>query len=404
TPPVVGTQPGAPLTVRIPTVSFGAVPVSGSGAIIERLREVVIRDVTGGQGAGVYNLTIQNNRLLGRRGFDISFTAADGSPINSVTVPPGGETSFFVRTVADGRVLTDNPGEFQWYVTATAASGDTLRMPFYYRAVAAVPGIPAQLQNISTRLRVQTGDNVGIAGFIVTGSDPKRVVVRGIGPSLRADGGEFPGRLEDPTLELFDQNGNFIVGNDNWRDSQQQAIQQSGLAPEDDRESAILRTLTPGIYTVVLRGKAETTGVGLVEAYDIETSDNSKLANISTRGFVDTGEDVMIGGLIVGPAERDSTRVMVRAIGPSLAARGVAGALQDPTIALHDANGAAIAANDNWKESQQADIERTSIPPPDDRESAIVRVLPAGIYTAIVRGQGNSTGVGLVEAYNLGAP
>jgi hypothetical protein len=403
TPPVVGTSSGAPMTVRIPTVSFGVVPVSGSGTVVERLREVVIRDVTGGQGGGVYNLTIQNNRLIERPGFQISFTDASGASINSVSVPSGGETSFFVRVSADGRLLTENPGEFQWYVTATAASGDTLRMPFYYRAVAAVPGIPAQLQNISTRLRVQTGENVGIAGFIVTGNDPKRVVVRGIGPSLRADGGAFAGRLEDPTLELFDQNGNFIVGNDNWRDSQQEAIQQSGLAPEDDRESAILRTLSPGAYTVVLRGKAETSGVGLVEAYDLETSGNSKLANISTRGFVETGDAVLIGGFIVG-RQTGATNVIVRALGPSLAERNVPQPLQDPMLELVNANGQVINSNDDFNtatSAQRTEVQNRGLAPKDNRESALFQNVTPGNYTAIVRGKNDTTGNGLVEVYNV---
>ncbi|HSH39480.1 MAG TPA: hypothetical protein VK993_11910, partial [Chthoniobacterales bacterium] len=188
-------------------------------------------------------------------------------------------------------------------------------------------------------------------------------------------------------------------------DSPQRAeIGSSGIPPTDDREAAIVRTLAPGTYTATVRGAGETTGIALVEVYDVDAPADSRLANISTRGFVETGDNVMIGGLIVGPSDRASTKMLVRAVGPSLAARGVAGALQDPTIALHDSNGALLAANDNWKESQQRDIEGSGIPPTDDRESAIVRVLTPGIYTAIVRGKNDSVGVGLIEAYNLGAP
>jgi hypothetical protein len=262
---------------------------------------------------------------------------------------------------------------------------------------------PAQLQNISTRLRVQTGENALIGGFIVAGSAPKKIILRAIGPSLSAAGSPTPGRVLDPTLELNDSSGERVAFNDNWKDSPQRAeIEASGIPPSDDREAAIARTLLPGLYTATVRGAGDSTGVALVEVYDIDTPADSRLANISTRGFVDTGDNVMIGGLIVGPSDRASTMMLVRAIGPSLTARGVAGALQDPTIALHDSDGALLAANDNWKESQQPEIERTGIPPTDDRESAIVRVLTPGIYTAIVRGQGSSTGVALVEAYNLG--
>jgi hypothetical protein len=264
---------------------------------------------------------------------------------------------------------------------------------------------PAQLQNISTRLRVQTGDNVMIGGFIITGSAPKKVILRAIGPSLSSAGSPATGRMLDPTLELNDKSGGQLAFNDNWKDSPQRAeIESSGIPPSDDREAAIARTLLPGTYTATVRGASESTGIALAEVYDIDAPADSRLANISTRGFVETGDNVMIGGLIVGPSDRGSTLALVRAIGPSLTPRGVAGALQDPTIALHDANGGLLAANDNWKESQRADIERTGIPPTDDREAAIVRVLTPGFYTAIVRGQGSNTGVALVEAYNLGSP
>jgi hypothetical protein len=261
--------------------------------------------------------------------------------------------------------------------------------------------VPSQLLNISTRMRVLAGDNVLIGGFIVTGSDAKKVIVRGIGPSLTSQG--VPGALADPTLELHDSTGATIASNDNWKDTQQADIQATGIPPSNDLESAIVATLPANnsAYTAILRGKNNTTGVGLVEAYDLDQAANSKLANISTRGFVDTGDNVMIGGFILGPSGASSAKVIARAIGPSLTASGVANALQDPTLELHDANGTTIASDDNWKDTQQSEIEATGIPPTDDRESAIVATLAPGNYTAIVRGKNNTTGVGLVEVYNL---
>jgi Right handed beta helix region len=255
-----------------------------------------------------------------------------------------------------------------------------------------------QLLNISTRMRVLTGDNVLIGGFIITGSDDKHVIVRGIGPSLTSQG--VPDALQDPTLELHDGTGALLASNDNWKDTQQLDIEVTGIPPTNDLESAIVATLPANGsgYTAILRGKNNTTGVGLVEAYDLNRTVNSKLANISTRGFVDTGDNVMIGGFIAG---NGLTKVIVRAIAPSLTGQGVPGALQDPTLELHDGTGATIASNDNWKDTQQTEIEASTIPPTDDRESAIVTTLSPGPYTAIVRGKNNTTGVALIEVYNI---
>jgi hypothetical protein len=257
--------------------------------------------------------------------------------------------------------------------------------------------------NLSTRLLVQTGDNAGIGGFIINGTDPKKVILRAIGPSLTARG--VPGALQDPTLELHDHTGATIAFNDNWRDTQQSTIQATGLAPEDNRESAIVQTLAPAAYTAIVRGKGGTSGVALVEAYDVDPNANSKLANISTRGFVGTGDNVMIGGFIVGGGlgvnGAGSEEVLVRGLGPSLTQRGVPNALQDPTLDLHDGNGAIIASNDNWKDTQQSEIQATGLAPSNDRESAILAPLVQGNYTAILRGKNNTTGVGLVEVYKV---
>ena len=260
----------------------------------------------------------------------------------------------------------------------------------------------AQLLNISTRARVQTGDNALIGGFIVTGSAPKRVLVRGIGPSLA--GQNVSGVLQDPVLELHnsDQINSLVAQNDNWKDSQQSDIAATGIPPNNDNESAIIQTLSAGAYTAILRGKGDTTGVGLVEVYDLTASSASQLANLSSRGVVETGDNVMIGGVIIGPSTTIGTaRVIVRAVGPSLSGSGVSGSLQDPMLELYDGNGTALASNDNWKDSQETDIAATQLPPSDDREAAIVTNFTPGSYTAIVRGKNDSTGVALVEAYNL---
>jgi hypothetical protein len=264
--------------------------------------------------------------------------------------------------------------------------------------VAALPSPLSQLLNISTRLRVLTDENVLIGGFIITGADAKTVIIRGLGPSLTSQG--VPGALQDPTLELH-QGNTTIATNDNWKDTQEQAINASTIPPTNDLESAIVATLNPGAYTAILAGKNGGTGVGLVEVYDLSQPANSQLANISTRGFVDTGDNAMIGGMILGPNNAASSRVIVRAIGPSLQNAGVANPLQDPTLELHDGSGTTIASNDNWKDTQQSDVEATTIPPTDDRESAIVATLSPGPYTAIVRGKSDTTGVALVEVYNL---
>jgi hypothetical protein len=261
---------------------------------------------------------------------------------------------------------------------------------FEYQGVA-----PALLANISTRLSVQTGDNALIAGFIVTGYQPKKVIIRGLGPSL-----PLTGVLADPILQLNDGSGQLLETNDNWMDSSnKQAIIDSTIPPKNNLESAILRTLPAenAAYTAVLRGVNDGTGIGAVEVYDLDGMADSKLANISTRGLVQTGDNVLIGGFIVtGP---NSQKVIIRAIGPSLP---VDGKLADPTLELHDGNGALLETNDNWMDSpdKQAIIDST-IPPSNGLESAILQTLTPGNYTAIVGGANHGTGIGLVEVYAL---
>ena len=261
-------------------------------------------------------------------------------------------------------------------------------------------GPRSPLVNISTRLSVLTGDNVLIGGFIIGGTDSKRVLLRAIGPSLANAPFSLTGVLQDPTIELHDGTGAIITSNDNWKDTQQADIAATQLAPTNDLESAILRTLPPGNYTAIVSGKNSGTGIGLVEAYDVDTGANSQLTNVSTRGFVGVNDNVMIGGFVV--ANAGSARVVVRAIGPSLLTRfQIQGALADPFLSLFDGNGMSIAANDNWKERQQGEIQASGLAPTDDHESAILAALSAGSYTAIVRGVNGATGIGLVEVFEI---
>lgn len=250
---------------------------------------------------------------------------------------------------------------------------------------------PVTLANISSRAVVQTGDNVLIGGFIVTGSQLKRVIFRAIGPSL-----SLPGKLSDPVLELYSGN-QLITSNDDWGSAPNpQEITATGVAPTNVKESAILTSLAPGSYTAIVRGAGGATGIGVVEAYDLDRTVGSRLANISTRAAVQTGDNVLIGGFIVqGP---DSLPVIVRGIGPSL---NVPNPMLDPKLELHDVNGATVAANDNWRSAQEAAIIATTIPPTNDAESAIVMTLPPGNYTAILSGVNNTTGVAVVEVYGL---
>jgi Putative Ig domain len=258
---------------------------------------------------------------------------------------------------------------------------------------------PSGVINISTRLLVGTSENVLIGGFIITGNTPKVVIIRALGPSTG-----LPGALQDPTLELHDSaNPPHIVFNDNWRDTQQDLIIGTTIPPTDDRESAIVIALDHGAYTAIVAGKNGTTGIGLVEVYDLgtaslDTSGLAKLANIATRGFVDTGDNVMIGGFIIRGGD---TRVIVRAIGPSLTQFGITNALADPTLELRDSNAVLLFANDDWRSTQAQEIIDTGVPPTNDLESAIVQTLSPGAYTAIVRGKDNGTGVASVEVYSL---
>ncbi len=264
----------------------------------------------------------------------------------------------------------------------------------------AVPAPPAQSLNIATRVRVDTGDNLMIGGFIITGPDAKKVLIRALGPSLQAFGINDP--VADPVLDLRGSAGELIRTNDNWRDDQEPEIIATTIPPTNDLEAAIVATLAPGNYTALVTGNAGTTGVGLIEVYDLDSGAASQLANISTRGLVLTDPNVLIGGFILG-GSNVGTPVVVRALGPSLGNAGVPNSLADPTLDLRDANGSSLLSNDDWMDDskQAAALVQVGLAPTVSAEAAIYLTLPPGNYTAIVAGKAGATGVGLVEVYNL---
>jgi hypothetical protein len=320
-------------------------------------------------------------------------SSVDNAPVRPIVDSAGNIYLSVITQAGGGTIYKFTPaGVRNTFVSETTVVSF---MAFGPAAVVAAPS--AQLLNVATRLKVLNGDNVLIGGFIITGTEPKKVLILGIGPSLAQF---FSGSLADPTLELY-QGNTLLQMNDDWKTDQQAEVEATGAQPSNDSESAIVRTLDPGSYTAILRGKGDTTGIGVVQAYDLNQAANSKFGNIATRGFVDSGDNAMIGGFIIGPASGGSTTVVVRAIGPSLTNFGVNGALPDPTIELHDGNGATIAFNDNWADDASQGSIPQSLKPGDPHESALYRVLPPGGYTAIMRGAGNSTGIGLVEVYNV---
>jgi hypothetical protein len=262
--------------------------------------------------------------------------------------------------------------------------------------------VSARALNISTRMRVETGNNVLIGGFIITGNAAKTVVVRGIGPSLTQFG--ISDALADPTLELRASDGSLILGNDDWQDNSAQAAQLTmlGLAPTHPKEAGLVATLQPGAYTAILAGKNQGTGVGLVEVYDTNGTADSQLANISTRGFVRTAENVMIGGFILG-GNQNNTQVALRGIGPSLGQFGLSPVLADPVLELHDSNGTTLVTNDNWQDDpfSAAQLSAAGFALSDSKESGIFTSLPAGQFTAILAGKDGGIGIGLVEIYNV---
>ena len=335
-------------------------------------------------------------------------TAPEGDETLTLTLTPltGGATTgasstqaltIFDNDAAPTPTPTATPGPSVTPTVTPEPTSTPTATPTPTPTPSTTPSPPAALGNISTRLRIETGDNALIGGIIVTGTQAKKVILRAIGPSL-----SFSERLANPTLELRDSAGTLLQFNDDWQDSpNKQEITDSTIAPGNDLESAIVATLPAdgAGYTAIVRGVNDGTGIGLVEAYDLDLGASSKLANISTRGLVQTDDNVLIAGTIV--VGQSSQNVLIRAIAPSLS---IPGKMADPTLELRNANGTVLDANDNWEDSpnKQA-IMDTTIPPTEALESAIIATLPSNnaSYTAIVRGVGNSTGIAVVEIYAL---
>jgi hypothetical protein len=240
-----------------------------------------------------------------------------------------------------------------------------------------------------------------IAGFIITGNVSKPVALRGIGPSLAAPPYNLSGVLLDPVLELRNASSQVFLNN-NWRDTQRSQIEGGPFQPGDDRESVILISLAPATYTVLLTGNAATAGIGLVEVYDNGQAVDAQLSNISTRGFVQAGNDVMIGGFILGNSSRTG-RIAIRGLGPSLSQFQLNPVLADPTLELHDANGNTFISNDDWLDdpASAALLTANGLALSDPKESGIFTSLPAGTFTAILAGKSGGVGIALVEIYNL---
>ena len=362
---------------QLVTQDFGSV-----GGLLPFVTGVVYRDLNNngfydpGEGVGGVTVNVANANSY-------AVTASSGG--YSVPVPGNGG---YTVTFSGGSVPTNQK-------SVSVVSSQSVKADYVVTGAATptpTPPSAPMLANISTRAVVGTNANVLIGGFIITGTEAKRVIIRGIGPSL-----PLPGKMLDPALELHDSSGALVASNDNWGQSaNSQEIMNSGVSPANPNEPAILMSLAPGSYTAVLSGVNQTTGIAVVEVYDLDASAASKLANISTRAFVQTGDNVLIGGLIViGQSAAD---VIVRAIGPSLS---VAAAMADPTLELRDGNGVLLAANDNWRTTQETAIIETGVAPTRDAESAIVTSFSPGSYTAIVRGANGTTGVAVVEVYQL---
>jgi hypothetical protein len=290
--------------------------------------------------------------------------------------------------------------------TSPASSHDPCQPTFTSGSGAAIDAtcesepLPFRLLNIAGRAIAQREERALIGGFIIDGTSAVRVIIRAIGTSLKSGDSPLNGRLVNPVLELHGSAGELIAENDDWRASpQEDQIRATGLAPREDREAAIVATLQPGSYTALLRGAGDTEGIGVIEIYDLQTSESAELANLAARAFVSTGDNVLIGGLIVQGAPAKA--VLIRAIGSSLA-ETVPDALQDPTVELINAEGMKVGENDDWREARNAAaMESTGAAPTHDKEAAILMALPAGPYTATVRGKNNGKGIGVIEIYRI---
>jgi hypothetical protein len=357
---------------------------------------LTLSDGTHVQKALVANVALPSAKAVGAILEVPPMARSSGAPGESLPLPAYlGYAASVAAPLLDGAAQSNSAG-----IAPTSVNGvHTLTFGAGSSTTTPPPGLAL---NISTRLPVGTGQQVLIGGFIIQGPNPKTIMLRASGPSL-----PLPGVLQDPFLELHDGTGQTIATNDNWRvtnlgglltSSQMIDIVASTIPPANDAESAIIATLNPGTYTAVVRGANNGTGIAVVEGYDLDAEPLSKLANISTRGFVQTNDNVMIGGFIFGGGP-GNTNVVVRGLGPSLGALGVTNPLADPMLELHDGNGATVASNDDWKSTQRT-IEATGLQPSNDAEAAIaVTNLPLGAYTAVLQGKNGGVGIGVLEVY-----
>jgi hypothetical protein len=394
-------------TVTPPLTNMAAVDIAGTySALAGDMVSVAYAFTTDLNAVNPAQYTISGTvdvPIIGTVPFSTSGTIANGLHQNKgeVQVP----ANFLIP--ASGNFTGTLTLDFSAPTTPLAASG-TLDLAIQQidlqlaPSAAALPP-PSQSLNISTRGGVETGDDVLIGGFIITGTQPKQVVIRGIGPSLGLVG--VSGVLADPILELHDSTGALITTNDNWMDNSaadQMVLTDNGLAPADDLESALVMTLDPGSYTAIVRGVNGVTGVALVDVFDLDTATDGQLANISTRGFVQPGDDILDGGFILGPNTDGAASIVIRAIGPSLANQDVSNPLLDPMLEVHNQNGDIIASNDNWMDGPDAQtITDDGLNPADPNESALLVIPQPGEFTAVVSGVGDTSGVALVEVYNL---
>jgi hypothetical protein len=461
----IGTSPGNPSSVADPkTLSF---TVPGNATVVITVNETAsfVGQTSPGSGTGTpYTLQVLGLPLtavpgtpcsaatpaptatpsltthasqsvtLGSSTFDTATIAGGNNPSGTITFRAfgpddatcGGTVAFTSTVSVNGNGSYDSAtftpttaGTYRWVATysgdsanngATTACNDanesvvvspaTTPTPTPTATPTPTPAVASQTVNLSTRMLVQTGDNIGIGGFIITGTGTKHVIVRAIGPSLSQFG--ITNALADPVLQL---QGSSIatVTNDNWRDTQEAQIQADGIPPTNDLESAIDANLAPGSYTALVSGNNGGTGVALIEVYDLDTGATSTLANLSTRAFVNTGGDIVIAGFVLGN-NNGNDRVVVRGLGPSLANSGVGNVLADPTIQLRDSNGTTLFTDNDWQDNsaQAAELTADGLAPSDPKEAAIAATLPPGAYTALLSGVNNTTGAGLVEIYSLG--
>ena len=348
---------------------------------------------------------------MNRDGTNVNRLTTSGAPFidGGAVWSPDGTKIAFHRTVSGNADIVVMNADGSNQISITNDPAIDVRPDWQRVALPATPtptpAPAAQALNLSTRMRVQTGDNIGIGGFIITGSSSKHVLIRALGPSLTQSG--VPNALADPVLELHGPGTFVTTSNDNWRDdpAQEALIMATGIPPTNNLESAIEARLYPGAYTALIGGKNNTSGVGLIEVYDLNPAASSKLADISTRAFVSTGNDIVIAGFVLGGDSADD-RIIVRGIGPSLTSFGVPNALANPTLELRDENGALLVANNDWQDdaAQAAELTAAGLAPTNPLESGIAATLPPGLYTALLSGVNNGTGVGLVEVYDRGAP